>query len=224
VQGALRTATWTSSNPSVARVTRDGVVQATGQGRAFIRVRSGASSDSVAFDVEPTAVATNTTPPPVKAQETPPTEVKPPVTPPVVATNPPVSTSSSAASDAEAKEAAMKTQVGAVVANYARALESSQLANVLKVFPSMDRRTQDGWKLLFESVRELDVNMRVAGPISINGNGGTARVSGEYLYVNPSNRRRCRQEVMLIMEFDKLDTGAGQIVGSRQESSNMSGC
>jgi hypothetical protein len=66
--------------------------------------------------------------------------------------------------------------------------------------------------------------MRLAGPVTINGSGGSARVGGEYLYTNPSNRKRCRQAVVFVMDFDKLDTSEGQIVGARQESSNVSGC
>lgn len=164
------------------------------------------------------AVASNTVTPPVtSAAETPPV-VAPPVnpvpTPPVAASN--------ANADAE-RETQLRDQARHVINQYAKALESGQIANVLKVFPSMDKRTQDGWNVLFRNVRDLDVNMRATGPITITGTGGNAVVSGEYLYVNTSNRKRCRQEVMLFMNFEKLD-GTGQIAGARQESSKVSDC
>lgn len=208
-QGAARNARWSSSNPSVLQVASDGTVQAAGAGRAYVRVRDGALADSVAFEVEAaqTVAAADSTPP------------APPVTTPVN-TQPVVD---EAAKRAE-REGQLRDQVRHIVNQYAKALEDARLPGVLQIYPSMDQRTQDGWNLLFRSVRDLDVNMRVDGPININGNRGTARVSGEYLYVNPSNRRRCRQQVVMMMTFDKLDVNAGQIADIKQESSQVSDC
>jgi hypothetical protein len=200
-------------------VLRDGTVQAAGQGRTFIRVRDGGLADSVAFDVDAAPAVGNVTAPTTQDAAT--NVATPPITsaPPTGAVS-----ASTPPADASAAEAQMRDQARHIVNQYAAALQSAKIADVLKVFPSMDRRMQDGWNVLFRSVRELDVNMRVVGPITLAGNGGSARVSGEYLYINPSNRKRCRQEVMLLLDFEQLDTGAGKISGARQESSKVSDC
>ena len=81
-----------------------------------------------------------------------------------------------------------------MIGDYARALESLDLAQVRRVYPGLTAVQQRGWKQFFESVRRLKAGLTVA---AVNVTGGTAEaiVSGVYDYENATTGRAERRPV-----------------------------
>src|SRR5438876_748868 len=87
-----------------------------------------------------------------------------------------------------------RAQIESVIGDYARALESLDLAQVRRVYPGLTAAQQRGWKQFFESVRRLKAGLTVA---AVNVTGGTAEaiVSGVYDYENATTGRAERRPV-----------------------------
>jgi len=87
-----------------------------------------------------------------------------------------------------------RAQIESVIGDYARALESLDLAQVRRVYPGLTASQQQGWKQFFESVRKLKASLTVT---AVNATGGTAEaiVSGVYDYENATTGRAERRPV-----------------------------
>jgi serine/threonine-protein kinase len=103
--------------------------------------------------------------PPVAAA--PPPQVKPQAT----QQGPPVAPAPNPAAD-----------VGAVVAAYARALESRDLTAVRRAYPGITSAQATGWEQFFSSLRSLRVSLSVSG-LDVNGATADTKVVGTYDYV-----------------------------------------
>ncbi|HEY6210191.1 MAG TPA: hypothetical protein VIW28_14100, partial [Gemmatimonadales bacterium] len=87
-----------------------------------------------------------------------------------------------------------RAQIESVIGDYARALESLDLAQVRRVYPGLTAEQQRGWKQFFESVRRLKASLTVT---AVNVASGTAEatVSGVYDYENATTGRAERRPV-----------------------------
>ena len=76
-------------------------------------------------------------------------------------------------------------QIGTVIAAYARALETLDLGEVRRVYPTMSSEQRSAFSDFFRSIRTLKANLTVA---SVQGDGPTAeaQVTGTFDYVTTS--------------------------------------
>jgi eukaryotic-like serine/threonine-protein kinase len=98
--------------------------------------------------------------------------------PPVTAPQPPVSATA---------------EITAVIAQYARAIESRDMAEIKRVYPAITRDQQRGFEQFFSSVRSLRANFTVSS-VNVEGASAEARLEGTYEYVTSQGREQ-RQAV-----------------------------
>jgi serine/threonine protein kinase len=77
---------------------------------------------------------------------------------------------------------------------YARALESSDVAEVRRAYPGLTAAQQNSWKEFFQSVRNLKAGLTVTA-LSVGGLGAEAIVNGVYEYDNATTGRAERRPV-----------------------------
>ncbi len=132
----------------------DGLVTAVGAGSTTIT----ASADGRDASTPVTVVAAVAVRPPTP-------ESTPAVTPPPAAADP-------------------RDAIAAMIQDYARALESKQVAQVRRIYPDI----ASGQLQTLQSLERLRVRLRVSS-IDVQGDNATASVSGEYEFYSPENRR-----------------------------------
>jgi len=76
-------------------------------------------------------------------------------------------------------------QVAAVIAAYARALESLDLAELRRVYPSMSAQQRTAFGDFFRSIRTLKATLSVAN-LQVDGASAEAQVAGAFDYVTTS--------------------------------------
>jgi serine/threonine protein kinase len=172
-------------------------------------VEKGSEVTSSAVDSAPSeesvpTVALPPTPPPVASPpaESVPVQVTPESarpTPP----KPPVSASSAPAPVDPAPE------IRRVVSEYAAAIESKSVPNLLRVYPGMTAAQQRGWDQFFQLVREVKARLSVA-QLTTNGASADAQVAGTYDYLNTSTGRAETQPVSFRASF-KNESGRWRI-------------
>lgn len=77
--------------------------------------------------------------------------------------------------------------VTAVVAAYARALESRDLATVRRAYPGITSTQAKGWEQFFPTLRSLRANLSISG-LDINGTTADGKVAGTYDYVTTEGK------------------------------------
>jgi hypothetical protein len=73
-------------------------------------------------------------------------------------------------------------QIGAVVAGYARALESRDIAELRRVYPSMTSDQRNAFEDFFRSTRSLQAALSVTG-LQVDGATAEAQLTGSFDYV-----------------------------------------
>jgi hypothetical protein len=73
-------------------------------------------------------------------------------------------------------------QVAGVIVAYARALESLDLAELRRVYPSMSTQQRTAFEDFFRSIRTLKATLSVAG-LQVDGASAEAQVTGAFDYV-----------------------------------------
>ena len=136
----------------------------------------------------PTAVAAATpAPPPVTVSTA-------PSSPQSAVPNPsPSVTASAAAAPPPAPAPDNAAEIGRVVAAYARAMESRDIAELRRAYPGMTPDQQNGFEQFFRSTRSIRATLSV-GSVDINAPNADARVTGTYEYVTSSGETQ-RQPV-----------------------------
>jgi serine/threonine protein kinase len=76
-------------------------------------------------------------------------------------------------------------QVAAVIASYARALETLDLNELRRVYPSMSAQQRNAFGDFFRSIRTLKATLAVAG-LQVDGGSAEAQVTGSFDYVTTS--------------------------------------
>lgn len=77
--------------------------------------------------------------------------------------------------------------IAAIIAAYARAIETRNLAEVRRVYPSMTAAQQSGWSTFFASVRTMTASLDIAS-LDAGATGAVARVTGAYEFVTRAGR------------------------------------
>jgi hypothetical protein len=132
--GALSNAIdWSSSNPDVATVAQGGVITARGPGVATIRATSGGRSGERAVTVRAREVVTRADTP---------------------------ATTSSNTNTATKSEAELRADIQAVIATYARAIQTRDTSLIRRVYPNADAQLMRRWQTTFDDAR---------GPIQLTG-------------------------------------------------------
>ena len=135
-----------------------------------------------------TAQASVAAPPPAAGSSAAPASAPQPIasnpTPTVTASAPP--TPATPAPDNAA-------EIGRVVAAYARAMESRDVAELRRAYPGMTPDQQSGFEQFFRSTRSIRATLAV-GSVDINAPNADAHVTGTYEYVTSSGETQ-RQPV-----------------------------
>lgn len=74
-----------------------------------------------------------------------------------------------------------------MVAAYARAIESRDIAAVRRAYPGLTAEQARGFEQFFESTRSINVTFRVVG-LETSGNSADARLVGTYEYTTTGSR------------------------------------
>ncbi|MEO8193090.1 MAG: protein kinase [Gemmatimonadales bacterium] len=82
---------------------------------------------------------------------------------------------------------APREEVAAVVAAYARAIESRDLGAVRRAYPGITAEQTRGFEQFFQAARSINVTFRVAG-LETSGNSADARLVGTYEYVRTDGK------------------------------------
>jgi hypothetical protein len=196
-------AQWTSSDRAKASVTPQGVLRGVSEGTVTLVVRSGTLRDSVRVDVTPRAVALPTPPAQQTTSATPPPVVTPPKdsTPPVTgrASDPPTSSRAS-------ENASAENSVRSLVNDFAAALTSRKIDEVVKLYPTMPKKDQDSWKSIFGFLKDFRATYRVE-TVSINSGSATVRAAGQHVYTNPDTKKSCALPVTIDMSASESSRG-----------------
>ena len=87
-----------------------------------------------------------------------------------------------------------RPDIRAVVADYAAAVESENLADLRRVYPAMTMPQQRGWEQFFQLVRDVKAELTV-GRLDVSDASAEAQVGGSYTYLNTSTQRVEHQPV-----------------------------
>ncbi|HEX2722139.1 MAG TPA: protein kinase [Gemmatimonadaceae bacterium] len=79
------------------------------------------------------------------------------------------------------------SEIAGVVAAYARAIESRDIAAVRRAYPGLTAEQARGFEQFFESTRSINVTFRVVG-LETSGNSADARLVGTYEYTTTGSR------------------------------------
>ena len=80
-----------------------------------------------------------------------------------------------------------RVAAGAIIAAYARAIGTRDVAEVKRVYPGMTAAQQRGWEALFASVRSMAANLEIAN-LDVATSTAVARVTGAYEFVTRAGR------------------------------------
>jgi len=136
------------------------------------------TSPAIAPPTLPPAAAAPAPVPAQPAESTPPPAARPPL-PAVPVPERPV----------DARPAILKA-----LADYSRAIESKNLAELRVAYPGMTPMQQRGWEQFFQLVQDVKAELR-AERLEASGDAAEAQVTGTYLYLNTSTGRQERQPV-----------------------------
>ena len=86
-----------------------------------------------------------------------------------------------------APAAADRTEQGleGIIAAYARALESRNIAQVRRAYPALSVRQEEGMRRLFQRAQDLRVTIKLT-EVHYQGGGAEGRVTGDYAYTGPT--------------------------------------
>jgi hypothetical protein len=87
-----------------------------------------------------------------------------------------------------------RPDIGAVVADYATAVQSESLADLRRVYPAMTMPQQRGWEQFFQLVRDVKAELAI-GRLDVSGASAEAQVGGSYTYLNTSTQQIEHQPV-----------------------------
>jgi len=136
----------------------------------------------------------------------PPVQQAPPVTTAPLPAVQPQSTQSTA------RPANPAVEINAVINEYARAIESRDIAELKRTYPGITREQQQRFADFFSSVRSLQATLRVTS-LEVDGATADARLSGTYEYVTNGGKDQ-RQVVTFVAQL-RRDANAWRLVSIR---------
>jgi hypothetical protein len=87
-----------------------------------------------------------------------------------------------------------RPQIGDLVAEYGRAVESENLPDLRRVYPGMTAAQQLGWEQFFRLVRDVKAELAI-GRLDVTDATAEAQVGGAYTYLNTSTQQTEHQPV-----------------------------
>ena len=84
-------------------------------------------------------------------------------------------------------------EIDAVIADYARAIESRDIAELKRTYPGITRQQQQAFSDFFSSIRSLQATLNVTS-LEVDGSTADAKLGGTYEFVNSGGRTQ-RQAV-----------------------------
>ncbi len=129
--------------------------------------------------------------------------------PPVVTQPPPAAVQPTAPVDP-------RPEIEAVVATYARALESRQIGALRRVYPGLTPREERVWRDFFQLASDLKVDLRVTELERQSESAVEAKLAGTFDYRNTSTRRNDRQPVTFRARLERGPAG-WRITAIRQD-------
>ncbi|MBI4421010.1 MAG: hypothetical protein HY560_09310 [Gemmatimonadetes bacterium] len=99
-----------------------------------------------------------------------------------------------------------RVEIERVIGDYARALESGDVAVVRRAYPGLTAAQQRGWEQFFKTVRNLKANLRVV-QLDARGKVADATINGTYEYQNTSTGRSERQPVTFRVSLEQVAAG-----------------
>jgi hypothetical protein len=136
------------------------------------------------------------TPPPVSSQ---------PVSPPAASPQTVQTPTPPTAAPAPKVVANPSVEIEAVVATYARAIESRDIAEVRRAYPGATQAQLKGFDDFFKTLRSIRASFSV-GSLDVQGDGAEARLSGTYDYVTNAGKSD-RQSVSFQASFRRDAAG-----------------
>jgi hypothetical protein len=128
----------------------------------------------------------------------------------VPATNPPaVVAPPTPAPQPSAAASNPAADIAGVVAAYARALESRDVATVRRAYPALSAEQAKGWDQFFSTVKSLHVVLSASG-LDISGASAGAKITGTYEYVGDGGKPQ-QQPVSFQASF-RREGGVWQLV------------
>jgi serine/threonine protein kinase len=162
------------------------------------------SRDSISAPAEP-----DRTPAPSPGAVPPPVVAAPPIPPaaapapgdsaPVPARPAPVTT------PPPAPRADPRPEIGRVVTDYARAIESGDVGNIRRIYPGMTAVQERGWQQFFQLVRDVKAQLDLT-QLNVSGTTANARIAGSYTYLNSSTGRTEHQPVSFQATLQKAES------------------
>jgi serine/threonine protein kinase len=162
------------------------------------------------------------TPPPAKAAEAPPqpvvtprppSETIPERTAPAPASQVAPSPSPPAPPAAPQPPADPTPDIRAVIAAFGSAVESQNIDNIRRVYPSLTPTQQRSWQQFFQTVRDVKAQLNVAN-LDVSNGAAEAQVTGLYTYLNNSTRQTEKLPVAFHMSLKK-ESGGWRIIQMR---------
>jgi tRNA A-37 threonylcarbamoyl transferase component Bud32 len=161
------------------------------------RADTASATPDTSAAVAPAAPAPAPAPPPAPV----PAAVSPAVGAPAPVTHPP------------APPPDPRPEIGAVVSQYAAAVESGSLAALKQVYPGMTAAQQEDWEQFFRLVRDVKAELSLSR-LDVTNSAAEAQVAGTYTYLNTSTQRVERQPVSFHASL-RRDAGAWRIAQIR---------
>jgi serine/threonine-protein kinase len=103
-------------------------------------------------------------------------------------------------------------EIDAVVANYARAIDTRDIGEVRRAYPGATQQQLDGFGEFFKTLRTIRTHFSV-GSLDIRGDAADAKLSGTYDYVTTSGKNE-QQSVTFQASF-RHDGGAWRLTSVR---------
>jgi len=99
-----------------------------------------------------------------------------------------------------------RTAIDELIANYARALESRDIAQVRRAYSNISAEQADGLANAFQFMEELQADLRVVS-VDETGDVATAEVTGTWTFNNTASRRREELPQVMRATFERGPSG-----------------
>jgi serine/threonine-protein kinase len=135
-----------------------------------------------------------------------------PVVPPPTVANPPVQPQVTAPKPATLPPANPAAEIDAVIDNYERAIDSRDIAEMKRAYPTMTAAQAKNWEDFFGTLRSMRASLSV-NSLDVRGDAAEARITGAYDYVSKSGAAS-RQPASFLASF-KRENGSWKLIAVR---------
>lgn len=127
------------------------------------------------------------------------------------AATPPTPVPAAATDSSPRPPADARPEIERLIAAYARAIESGNVAEIRRVYPGLTAQQAQGWDGFFQSVRSLKARIAIE-QLTVRAASADAGLSAVYEYENKTNGQIARQPLRL--QAALIRDGAGWRIAS----------